>query len=367
MKKAALAIILSVSVLFGLMLSGCSQNRDDEQKEPIKDIKSTVFTYKGTNYNIIDFYLSGWIEMKDEESQDHSVRVNYMDLSSAPIEMIEVKYWYEFEKTGYPCIEVLWDAEKVIGFGAEIYSVDGKCIFPFSGENGLQHRAKAISGSDAGSSEGIYFFAEPEDLLAEEEIDNTAEIEEKRAAAKHYDNPVLECGENEAAAYIGYEDESRVYFYEYNGLPCTLRSENVKITGEGDYSVGLYCDTEIKNTAYAALCIDNGEEIFPGYYYTITAITVNGKPINFASAYNCADEDMNVYSYIFNPKVEFIDDNARCAYRSVDECSPMIVGNRIRDWTELRVYFTVTAPETKFIYEQKKAEIEKQLTEEQPS
>ncbi len=152
-----------------------------------------------------------------------------------------------------------------------------------------------------------------------------------------------------------YADESWTNQYWYDGSVYTLNPENAKITGEGDYVVGL--SGSATGLAFTALGIDNGEATFPEYCFTITAMTVNGKLINFGKPYTSSDDQKTTRSNIYNAWVDALPDDARCAYGNLNDCTPTAVS--VEDFAsvnEFKVYFTVTAPGTELDYNAKVVE-----------
>ncbi len=156
---------------------------------------------------------------------------------------------------------------------------------------------------------------------------------------------MLECGEGEAAAYIMCIDSSNTNLYRYDGGSYALKAENVKVTGEGEYIVGLTAEVSVSDLATAALCIDNGETVFPGYIFTITAVTVDGESIRIGKSYTYADGSTTRVNIFDIPDYD-ISADARCLYGDPSECTSRVVSqNLISNWTELEVCFTVNAPD----------------------
>ena len=198
-----------------------------------------------------------------------------------------------------------------------------------------------VSAADVSSTD-----ADVEDTT-DEVVEDTADVVEDTTTA------------GAAVAYIMYADESWTNQYWYDGNEYAFTAENVEITGEGDYVVGLSIDTPAMGLAFTALGIDGGEAAFPNYCFTITAMTVNGELIAFNKPYTSSDDGATTRSNIYNAWVSELPDDARCAYGEVADCSPTVVDTAdFAEVTEFKVYFTVTAPGTELDYEAKVAEIE---------
>ena len=84
---------------------------------------------------------------------------------------------------------------------------------------------------------------------------------------------------------------------------------DVEITGEGTYTVALdFTGTEkgyADNTAFSAVGISNGEQLYPGYSIFITEIRINGEPVKLKGRnYTCSDDGKCTRSNLFNEWVD---------------------------------------------------------------
>ncbi len=186
------------------------------------------------------------------------------------------------------------------------------------------------------------------------ESENIHDIRAVYSAPDEKEDPdtsgMLECGEGEAAAYIMYTDSSNTNLYRYDGGSYTLKAENVKVTGEGEYIVELTSEVPVSDITTAALCIDNGEMVFPGYIFTITAVTVDGESIRIGKSYTYSDGSTTRVNIFDTPDYD-IPANARCLHGDPSECTSQVVSqNLISNWTELRVCFTCNAPDGTDVY-----------------
>jgi len=80
---------------------------------------------------------------------------------------------------------------------------------------------------------------------------------------------------------------------------------DAEITGEGTYTVALdFTGTEkgfANNTAFCAVGISNGEQLYPGYCIHITECRVNGEPVKFKGRnYTCSDDGKCTRSNLYN-------------------------------------------------------------------
>ena len=136
--------------------------------------------------------------------------------------------------------------------------------------------------------------------------------------------------------------------YDPTGCTTGVKAQNVQITGEGTYTVSLdfsECGTA-KGTAFSALGISNGEELFPGYTYTIDEILINGEARALAGkGYTCSDDGKCSRVNLFNGWVKKVPAEARTADGDLTECSAQIMelGEKERV-TTISVTFTVKAP-----------------------
>ncbi len=353
MKMRIISILAAciITVLF----SGCNT---EETAEP-KVMRKALFLYTGEEYFVGDYVLSGNVTVFNESGL--SEEIYYDDFRKVPDESFDVNYWFKYGGMEYPAIELLWDADKVAQFSVDIYSIDGAQNLSFN-ENGYFYRYDESSNED---SERIYYFEETVNVVASKtDITQNEYITD----AKRYDNPIIECGEGEAAAYLMYFDASEDHYYRYDGKPCTLRAENTVVTGEGDYVVSLTAESPVADVRLAALCVELGEEKFPEYTYFITAMTIDGVPCLSTKPYTVPMADGASWTYIYGMGIEDIDENARCPGGEIDECSNLIIPEKMLEgWTELKVYFTVIKPGGHFDSEAKTQEIYSQITKDTAS
>ena len=135
----------------------------------------------------------------------------------------------------------------------------------------------------------------------------------------------------------------------YDPTSCTtgVKAQNAQITGEGTYTVSLdFSDCGMaKGVSFSALGISNGEQLFPGYTYTIDEILINGEAYEMTGkGYTCSDDGKCTRVNLYNGWVNTVPDDARTADGNTDGCSPQIMqlteGKRVKT---ISVTFTVKA------------------------
>ncbi len=123
---------------------------------------------------------------------------------------------------------------------------------------------------------------------AKESIENT----KQKATEEQLADIELLPSDDMAIAWIMFASNDYSVSYSvgdmYDPTGCTkgVKAQNVQITGEGTYTVSLDftgCGAA-KGTAFSALGISNGEQLFPGYTYTIDAILLTGEIYAMACA-----------------------------------------------------------------------------------
>lgn len=135
----------------------------------------------------------------------------------------------------------------------------------------------------------------------------------------------------------------------YDPTSCTtgVKAQNAQIIGEGTYTVSLdFSDCGMaKGVSFSALGISNGEQLFPGYTYTIDEILINGEAYDMAGkGYTCSDDGKCTRVNLYNGWVNSVPDEARTADGDLTDCSAQIMqltdGKRVKT---ISVTFTVKA------------------------
>ena len=100
---------------------------------------------------------------------------------------------------------------------------------------------------------------------------------------------------------------------------------NAEVTGEGTYTVGMKFAAPSAGLAFAAVGIKSGETCFPGYTIEITAIRVNGEPVEFKKGYTSSDDGLETRMNIYNEWVSEVPADARSFDGKTDDVAPIIV------------------------------------------
>ena len=185
---------------------------------------------------------------------------------------------------------------------------------------------------------------------AQERIDST----KQKAVDEQTEDIELPPADDMAIAWIMFASSDYGISYSvgdiYDPTGCTtgVKAKNVQITGEGTYTVSLDFSEcgPAKGTAFSALGISNGEELFPGYIYTIDEILINGEPFEMAGkSYTCSDDGKCTRVNLFNGWVSEVPEDVRTADGDLTDCSAQIMPLSKRDIVNtISVTFTVTAP-----------------------
>ena len=182
-----------------------------------------------------------------------------------------------------------------------------------------------------------------------------ARIDETAQAASDEQMASIEFppSDDAAIAWIMYASSDYGVSYSvgdsYDPTSCTtgVKAQNAQITGEGTYTVSLdFSDCGMaKGVSFSALGISNGEQLFPGYTYTIDEILINGEAYEMTGkGYTCSDDGKCTRVNLYNGWVNTVPDDARTADGDMTDCSPQILqltdGKRVKT---ISVTFTVKA------------------------
>ena len=125
----------------------------------------------------------------------------------------------------------------------------------------------------------------------------------------------LPVSDDTAVAWIMFSEGSWAMSYSVgdvytpDSITPGIRPTDAEITGEGTYTVALdFTGTDkgyAANTAFSAVGISNGEQLFPGYCINITEIRINGEPVKLKGRnYTCSDDGKCTRSNLFNEWVD---------------------------------------------------------------
>lgn len=182
-----------------------------------------------------------------------------------------------------------------------------------------------------------------------------ARIDETAQAASDEQMASIEFppSDDAAIAWIMYASSDYGVSYSvgdsYDPTSCTtgVKAQNAQITGEGTYTVSLdFSDCGMaKGVSFSALGISNGEQLFPGYTYTVDEILINGEAYEMTGkGYTCSDDGKCTRVNLYNGWVNTVPDDARTADGDMTDCSPQIMqltdGKRVKT---ISVTFTVKA------------------------
>ena len=128
-----------------------------------------------------------------------------------------------------------------------------------------------------------------------------------------------------ATGYLMYADAAwaKQYWGEEAGEGVT--PINAKITGTGEYTVGLEFAEAAEGLAFTAVGITGGEMTFPGYTIELKAIRVNGEAIEFQKGYTSSDDGITTRMNIYNEWVSELPADARSFDGSLDGANWIIV------------------------------------------
>lgn len=142
--------------------------------------------------------------------------------------------------------------------------------------------------------------------------------------------PTIEANaEGETTAYLSFADNSWSVQYWHDGNDYSpVVANNVEVTGEGTYTVGLdFTGVEggAPDIAFLDVEISNGEAAFPDSYMTIDSIKINGEEITLnGTPYTCSDNEVDTRTNLYNAWVADATTvtNARTADGSADGITP---------------------------------------------
>ena len=145
----------------------------------------------------------------------------------------------------------------------------------------------------------------------------------------------------EDVAYIAFADASWAQQWWHDGAETKVKATEAKITGAGDYTVGLdFTETDTgyaTGVAFTGLMIHRGEITFPGYAIKINDIRINGESVAFTKGYTSTDEGLTTRMNVMNEWVSEVPEDARTYNSNKDGISAVIVDKTLFD-TEVKTY-----------------------------
>ena len=156
------------------------------------------------------------------------------------------------------------------------------------------------------------------------------------AAPETFDSSQKLAGDGTAIAWIMWDsmDWSIVYSvgdtYDPDSKTFGIKATDVEVTGEGTYTISLdFTGTDNKKsdgTAFSAIGIANGEELFPGYIINIKKVLINGKEYKLHGRnYTSSDDGLCTRSNLYNEWVPSVPEDARTMGGGTTGCSPTIL------------------------------------------
>ena len=97
--------------------------------------------------------------------------------------------------------------------------------------------------------------------------------------------------------------------YTPDSVSPGIMATDAEITGAGTYTVSLdFTGTDkgyAENTAFSAVGISNGEQLYPGYCIMITELKINGEPVRLKGRnYTCSDDGKCTRTNLYNEWVD---------------------------------------------------------------
>ncbi len=126
-------------------------------------------------------------------------------------------------------------------------------------------------------------------------------------------------------AYFMFADAAWANQYWGEATPAEgVKVSNAVITGEGEYTVSAEFPA-IEGMAFAALGIDAGENLFPGWFYEIKSVKVNGAEVALGKYYTSSDDGIVTRVNLFNEWVTEAPEDARRADGDLEGATPQPV------------------------------------------
>ncbi|MBQ8613485.1 MAG: glycoside hydrolase family 5 protein [Ruminiclostridium sp.] len=135
--------------------------------------------------------------------------------------------------------------------------------------------------------------------------------------------------------------------YDPTNKSVGVKDSNVIVEGEGTYTVSLdFTDIGgVKGTAFSALAISHGEEMFPGYIITIDEILIDGQPFAYEGKnYTSSDNGKCTRTNLYNEWVGTIPEDARIAGGDLSEANPKLLDLDGTKFNTIEITFTYSAP-----------------------
>ena len=176
------------------------------------------------------------------------------------------------------------------------------------------------------------------------------------AAPETFDTEQKLAGDGTAIAWIMWDsqDWNIVYSvgdtYDLDSKTAGIKAQDVEVTGEGTYTISLdFTGTDAGKsigTAFSAIGIANGEELFPGYIITIKKILINGEEYKMHGRnYTSSDDGLCTRSNLYNEWVPSVPAEARTIGGGTTGCSPTVIEKECGDIQTIEITFDYTPGE----------------------
>ncbi len=170
------------------------------------------------------------------------------------------------------------------------------------------------------------------------------------AAPETFDTNQKLAGDGTAIAWIMWDsqDWNIVYSvgdtYDPDSKTFGIKATDVEVTGEGTYTVALdFTKTDAGKsvgTAFSAIGIANGEELFPGYVIDIKQVLINGQEYKLNGRnYTSSDDGLCTRSNLYNEWVPKVPDDARTRGGGTAGCSPTVLEKECGDVQTIEITF----------------------------
>jgi len=171
-----------------------------------------------------------------------------------------------------------------------------------------------------------------------------------KAAPETFDTEQKLAGDGTAIAWIMWDsqDWNIVYSvgdtYDPDSKTAGIKAKDVEVTGEGTYTISLdFTGTDAGKsvgTAFSAIGIANGEELFPGYIINIKKILINGAEYKMHGRnYTSSDDGLCTRSNLYNEWVPSVPEEARTMGGGTTGCSPTVLEKECGDVQTIEITF----------------------------
>jgi len=169
-------------------------------------------------------------------------------------------------------------------------------------------------------------------------------------APETFDTNQKLAGDGTAIAWIMWDsqDWNIVYSvgdtYDPDSKTFGIKATDVEVTGEGTYTIALdFTGTDAGKsigTAFSAIGIANGEELFPGYVIDIKKILINGNEYTMKGRnYTSSDDGLCTRSNLYNEWVPSVPDDARTRGGGTMGCTPTVLEKECGDVETIEITF----------------------------